>query len=213
MTTATKPKRIPIKAAREVGKAYGYDQVIIIARHFDEAGHEDQGWSTTWGRDRRNCQTAAGIGNFITEHLFPSGDAETAKRRCKVFREALPTIEQAQDGKDYLEESYAVWLTPTRSGVSVMLEALLLVMNTESLTVEFRQATERGEILVDRKPLRPCTSARGDVFPVKRIVQAPVQLGMDKPQRFLLYARRPTVRKGQGRIVLDGEFTARELGT
>jgi hypothetical protein len=55
-------KPIPIAAARRVAEAYGYDQVIIIARKVGEAGGEH---CTTYGVDRANCDVAARIGDFL----------------------------------------------------------------------------------------------------------------------------------------------------
>ena len=53
-------KNIPIKAAEEIAKKYGYDQVIIVARAIGEGEHV-----TTYGRDKANCDVAAHIGNFL----------------------------------------------------------------------------------------------------------------------------------------------------
>lgn len=53
-------KPIPIKRAEEIAKAYGYDQVIIVARAVGEGEHV-----TTYGRDRANCDVAARIGDFL----------------------------------------------------------------------------------------------------------------------------------------------------
>ena len=53
-------KNIPIKAAEEIAKKYGCDQVIIVARAIGEGEHV-----TTYGRDKANCDVAARIGNFL----------------------------------------------------------------------------------------------------------------------------------------------------
>jgi len=53
-------KPIPVKAAEEIAKKYGYDQIIIIGRAVDQGEHV-----TTYGRNKENCDVAARIGNFL----------------------------------------------------------------------------------------------------------------------------------------------------
>ena len=53
-------KRIPIAAAEEISKKYGYDQVIIVARAVGAGEHV-----TTYGKDTINCAVAARVGNFL----------------------------------------------------------------------------------------------------------------------------------------------------
>lgn len=53
---------IPISAAERIAKAYGYDQVVIIARAVGDHGGEHV---TTYGRDKANCAVAAKIGEFL----------------------------------------------------------------------------------------------------------------------------------------------------
>ena len=60
-------KKIPIKAAEEISKRYGYDQVIIIARKVGDDGIESV---TTYGKDKDNCDVAAQIGNFIKHKIM-----------------------------------------------------------------------------------------------------------------------------------------------
>lgn len=55
-------KPIPISAAETIAKAYGYDQVVIIARKVGDSGGEH---CTTYGVDKANCTVAAHIGNFL----------------------------------------------------------------------------------------------------------------------------------------------------
>lgn len=53
-------KPIPISAARRIAEAYGYDQVVIIARAVNQGEH-----CTTYGKDKANCAVAARIGDFL----------------------------------------------------------------------------------------------------------------------------------------------------
>jgi len=56
---------IPISAAGDIAKRYGYDQVIIVARAIDKGEHV-----TTYGKDRANCEVAAKIGDFFKFKLM-----------------------------------------------------------------------------------------------------------------------------------------------
>jgi len=57
---------IPISAAREIAKKYGYDQVVIVARRVSETDSEVGGEHvTTYGRDKANCAVAAQIGDYL----------------------------------------------------------------------------------------------------------------------------------------------------
>ena len=51
---------IPVSAAEQIAKKYGYDQMIIVGRKVDSHEHV-----TTYGRDVRNCEVAAKIGDFL----------------------------------------------------------------------------------------------------------------------------------------------------
>jgi len=53
---------IPISAAKKIADAYGYDQVVIIARKVGNDGCEHV---TTYGADKANCEVAARMGDFL----------------------------------------------------------------------------------------------------------------------------------------------------
>jgi hypothetical protein len=58
-------KRIPISSAQNIGKSFGYTQVIITA--FDkETGITNV---TTWGKSQSDCEQAAVGGNFVKKAL------------------------------------------------------------------------------------------------------------------------------------------------
>lgn len=63
-------KPIPISAARAVAKAYGYDQVIIIARRVGNDPDPHGEHCTTYGVDRANCDAAARIGNHLKHKIM-----------------------------------------------------------------------------------------------------------------------------------------------
>jgi hypothetical protein len=59
-------KRIPIKAAEEIAKTYGYDQVIVMARKVGENGGEHV---TTYGLNKAHCEAAARTGDFLKHKI------------------------------------------------------------------------------------------------------------------------------------------------
>jgi len=79
-------KPIPIAAARRIAIAYGYDQVIIVARRVSNPGDEHAGGEhcTTYGVDKANCDVAARIGNFFKHKLMGwTGRCDCAAREAK----------------------------------------------------------------------------------------------------------------------------------
>lgn len=65
-------KQIPVMAAEEIAKRYGYDQVVIIARKVSNPGDDHVGGEhvTTYGIDRANCEVAGRIGMFIKHRIM-----------------------------------------------------------------------------------------------------------------------------------------------
>lgn len=59
-------KRIPIAAAERIAKAYGYDQVVIIARKVGEDGGEHV---TTYGVNKAHCDSAAAQGRALKRFM------------------------------------------------------------------------------------------------------------------------------------------------
>ena len=55
---------IPISAARTIAEAYGYHQVVIVARRVGD-GEDGGEHVTTYGVDKENCTVAAKIGDCI----------------------------------------------------------------------------------------------------------------------------------------------------
>ena len=73
-------KPIPISAAERVAKAYGYDQVVIIARKVGQGEHV-----TTYGVDKLHCEIAARIGDFLKYKVmqWPKASHETSESDTK----------------------------------------------------------------------------------------------------------------------------------
>lgn len=65
-----KMKPIPVSAAKHIANAYGYDQVIIIARKVgdDPAPHGEH--CTTYGVNLAHCDVAARIGEFLKSKVM-----------------------------------------------------------------------------------------------------------------------------------------------
>lgn len=53
-------KPIPVEAAKAIADAYGYQQVVIVARSVGEGEHV-----TTYGTTKRHCAVAARIGDYL----------------------------------------------------------------------------------------------------------------------------------------------------
>lgn len=60
-------KDIPISAAEDIAKKYGYEQVVIIARVTGESGREHV---TTYGINRIHCDIAARMGDFLKYNVM-----------------------------------------------------------------------------------------------------------------------------------------------
>lgn len=84
--TTDKPK-LPIKDARDIAEARGWDQVIIVARRVGDNGYEHV---VTYGRGTAQCRAAARAGNAIKHHLmkWPSALFDSALRIFGVGRDS-----------------------------------------------------------------------------------------------------------------------------
>lgn len=60
-------KSIPVSAAKHIANAFGYHQVVIIARRHGTGGSEHV---TTYGVDKENCAVAAKIGDFLKHKVM-----------------------------------------------------------------------------------------------------------------------------------------------
>lgn len=61
-------KRIPISAAKRIAEEFGYEQVIIIARHPDPVNGIEH--VTTYGKTIQHCEIAAKVGNYIKYEIM-----------------------------------------------------------------------------------------------------------------------------------------------
>lgn len=92
--TAQKPKRIPIKAAKDVAEKLGLRQVILVAWD-GEATHV-----VTYGQTVEDCKQAAEGGNVIKKAIgFPEEmtDTKPARVRRRERRRKNPEAEVAVD--------------------------------------------------------------------------------------------------------------------
>ncbi len=62
-------KAIPISAAREIAKKYGYDQVIVYARKVGDPPDAGE-HMTTYGVDAAHCGAAAAIGDHLEYNVM-----------------------------------------------------------------------------------------------------------------------------------------------
>lgn len=73
-------KKIPISAAKEIGKKYDKDQVILVT--FNKTIGDT--WVTTWGKNLTDCKMAAEGGNFVKKALgWPNELTNTKPARQK----------------------------------------------------------------------------------------------------------------------------------
>jgi hypothetical protein len=63
-------KKIPIRAAKEIAKQYGYDQVIIFARKTGESPNPHGEHLTTYGINKIHCSIAANIGSYLKRKIL-----------------------------------------------------------------------------------------------------------------------------------------------
>ena len=71
MTEGLRPMvPIPISAAKMIADAYGYDQVIVIARRVGKAPAPSGEHCTTYGQTPDHCAAAAQIGNHLKHRVM-----------------------------------------------------------------------------------------------------------------------------------------------
>jgi hypothetical protein len=56
---------IPISAAEEIAKKFGYDQIVIVGRKVGVREHV-----TTYGIDATNCRIAGKIGDYLKHKIM-----------------------------------------------------------------------------------------------------------------------------------------------
>lgn len=96
-----KYKPIPIKAAREIAKAYGKDQVIVISWDKSHATMH----VTTYGKTVEDCKQAARGGNKMKKFLgFPDGVCHDAPAREKAAVRLL--VARARNMVDMVRGGY-----------------------------------------------------------------------------------------------------------
>jgi hypothetical protein len=77
-------KSIPVEGAKHIAEAFGYDQVVVIAR---KVGHGEH--VTTYGVNKAHCGVAARIGDFLKyeimqwERTQPVPEAESGQLDSK----------------------------------------------------------------------------------------------------------------------------------
>ena len=62
-------KRIPISAAKELARKYGYGKVVIIGMAESPPG-EMKYWLTTYGKTKELCKHASALGKFMIDSLW-----------------------------------------------------------------------------------------------------------------------------------------------
>lgn len=81
--------RIPVKAAADIGKLYGYNQVVI---HAFSLGANVQ-TVATWGQSQADCENAAAGGNAIKKLLGWPEDQCKEKPARQIKREEFEKMQ------------------------------------------------------------------------------------------------------------------------
>lgn len=78
---------VPVSAARHIAEAYGFDQVIVIARRVGEAPDPFGEHVTTFGRNAEHCGVAARVGNFLKHRIMGWPEHEVPPAELPVIDE------------------------------------------------------------------------------------------------------------------------------
>jgi hypothetical protein len=78
MSEHPKMRPIPIAAAKQIAKQYGYDQVVIMARRCHTTPEPHGEHITTYGRNTEHCRVAALMGDKLKEIAQWTGIDDTA---------------------------------------------------------------------------------------------------------------------------------------
>lgn len=96
-------KRVPISAASNIGKEYGYSQVIITS--FDKQTGTTS--VCTWGETANDCAQAAEGGNFVKKALNwpPEKCDDQPSRVKKLMAEITDLKKQLKEAHDNRSEA------------------------------------------------------------------------------------------------------------
>lgn len=96
------PKRIPIKAAREIGKQNGCSQVILVCWD-GERTHV-----VTWGRSVEDCDQAAQGGNFVKRALgWPANMTNAEPSRVRKLKAEIASLKRKLEKYSNLDDKHA----------------------------------------------------------------------------------------------------------
>lgn len=109
----TEQSRLPIKAARDIANAHGWDQVIIVARKVGDNGYEHV---VTYGKDAAHCEAAARAGNAIKHHLM--------KWPCSLFDSDLRVLGIGRDAENPKALSLAMNAEPSDDDIRMVHDML-----------------------------------------------------------------------------------------
>lgn len=96
---------IPIHAAARIAGAYGYDQVVVLARRIGEHPEPCGEHVTTFGVDEQHCAIAARVGAAL-RHFMAWPALTTDDPVVSAYRQVA--IELASAGRTFSEATSAV---------------------------------------------------------------------------------------------------------
>lgn len=83
-------KRMPIKAARDVAKAYGKDQVILLCYSRDDG----LTWVTTYGKTGEDCDQASQGGNWLKKNWLKWEDHIGEPNRVTKMKQEIKELKE-----------------------------------------------------------------------------------------------------------------------
>lgn len=91
-----KPKRIPIKAAKEIGQKYNYDCVIIFTfnEHKPDPRMIEQQHIVTWGKNVKQCDHAAQAGDWLAKKTGWPEEIISEPNRVKKLKDKIAELEK-----------------------------------------------------------------------------------------------------------------------
>lgn len=100
--TTERPMRpVPIGAAKMIALAYGYDQVVIVARRVGQDPDPGGEHVTTFGIDADNCRVAARAGTALKRFMnWPAEPTDTALEALSAAIMALRSYEYGNSAPD-----------------------------------------------------------------------------------------------------------------
>jgi hypothetical protein len=83
-------KKVPIKSVRNIGKEFGFDQVIVLSFSRKDGVTN----VATWGKTTNDCDEAAQGGNYIKKEIlnWPDNYCQTEPNRVTKLKREIKEL-------------------------------------------------------------------------------------------------------------------------